>query len=588
VTELPLTTSYWPADTTSAILETTVGGVLRAAARWAPDQVALVDGSPDLARRREWRFGELLADAERIASALSAHFAPGDRIAVWAANCPEWVLLEFAAGLAGLVLVPVNPAYQETELAYVLRHSRARGIFMAAEHVGHTSPRRILSAVRDQLPELREVFALADLGRPGPAWGGRQLPDVDPDSPAQVLYTSGTTGRPKAALLTHRGLTNNARLAIEATGLRAGETAINPMPLSHVAGGALMTLGFAQALVTHVVAPYFSPALAFELIESYRSALIGGVPTMLSALIDQAGATQHDLSSLRLGIGGGAPFPAGLVRQAEAVFGVPFLITFGQAESSCSITFGRLGDTAAERTETLGRPLPQTEVKIVEPRTGELAPCGTTGEICTRGYLVMQGYLGDEAATSAAIDSDGWLHTGDLGVMDDRGYCRIQGRVRELIIRGGENIHPREIEDVLLSHPGVTEAAVVGVPDLLWGEVVGAAIRPAATAEWPTEAELTELCRSRLAGYKAPSRWLFTSTFPLTAAGRVSKDQLSAQLSGQLSAAIRDSGKSSRGGSGLPGTQVRRVRSGSDAPAAMPPARRRSCPADGRPRSWRA
>jgi fatty-acyl-CoA synthase len=494
VTELPLTTSYWPADTASDILETTVGGVLRSAARWAPDQVALIDGSPDLTRRREWRFGELLADAERIASALSAHFAPGDRVAVWAGNCPEWVLLEFAAGLAGLVLVPVNPAYQERELAYVLRHSRARGIFMDNEHVGHTSPRRILSAIRDRLPELREVFALADLGRVGAAWGGRQLPDVDPDSPAQVLYTSGTTGRPKAALLTHRGLTNNARLAIEATGLRAGETAINPMPLSHVAGAALMTLGFAQALVTHVVAPYFSPALAFELIESYRSALIGGVPAMLSALIDQAGATQHDLSSLRLGIGGGAPFPAGLVRQAEAVFGVPFLITFGQAESSCSITFGRLGDTAAERTETNGRPLPQTEVKIIEPGTGELAPCGTTGEICTRGYLVMQGYLGDEAATSAAIDQDGWLHTGDLGVMDDRGYCRVQGRVRELIIRGGEKTHPRETGDVLL-----------------------------------------------------------TSTFPLTVAGRVPQEQLSAQLSTQLSPAIRDSGRS-----GLRGCATRR------------------------------
>jgi fatty-acyl-CoA synthase len=527
--QLPLTTSHWPADTSVPIRETTVGGVLRAAAGQAPGRIALIDGSPDPAMRREWRYDELLARAERVARALTARYRPGERIAVWAGNCPEWVLLEYAAGLAGLVLVTVNPAYQAAELLHVLRHSKARGLFLAARHQGRELP-AILDSVRDQLPGLREVVLLGDLDQYGRRENAGQLPAVHPREPAQILYTSGTTSRPKAAVLTHRGLTNNARLAAAATGLRAGETAINSMPLFHVAGSGLLTLGVAQSLATQVLMPYFCPALELELIEAYRGALIGGVPTMLSALIGHLGATDRDVSSLRVGIGGGAPFCAELVRKAEAAFGIPFLITFGQTEASCSITSARPADSAADRTHTVGRPLPQTEVKIVDPRTGQTAALGTTGEICTRGYLVMPGYLADETATSAAIDSDGWLHTGDLGAMDARGYCRIQGRIKELIIQGGENIYPREIEDVLLSHPGVAEVAVVGVPDRFWGEVVGAVIR-AATPEPPGQAELTRLCRGQLADYKTPSHWMFTDTFPLTASGKIRKDALSARLS---------------------------------------------------------
>jgi len=225
--------------------------------------------------------------------------------------------------------------------------------------------------------------------------------------------------------------------------------------------------------------------------------------------------------------------PPELVRQVEAEFGVPFTLTFGQTESSCSITMTRPSDTADDRAETLGRPLPQTEVKIADVATGATVPCGTVGEICTRGYLVMDGYLGDPQATAAAIDADGWLHTGDLGSMDERGYCRITGRLKEMIIRGGENIYPREIEAVLASHPGVAEAVVVGVPDRFWGEVVGAVIRPASDvgeAEL-AEAGLAEHCRERLADYKTPVRWLFTDAFPLTPTGKIRKDVLGAQLS---------------------------------------------------------
>ena len=527
MTALPLTTAYWPADTSSPVMETTIGGVLRAAAERAPDQPALISGDPDPARRRQWRYGELLAGAERAAQALLARFEPGDRVAVWAANCPEWVLLEFAAGLAGVTLVTVNPAYQADELAHVLGHSGARGVVLAADYRGSSLP-AILASVRGRLPRLREVIPLGEWDR-FCASGGGSLPEVDPADPAQILYTSGTTGRPKAAVLTHRGLTNNARLAGAAIGMRAGQSLVNPMPLFHVAGGGLLTLGIVQSTGTQVLMPHFDPGLALELTETYRGVCFGGVPTMLTALLSHPSLARRDLSSLRYALSGGAPVPAELVRRVEATLGIPFVITFAQTESSCSITVSRPGDTPGDRAETVGRTLPQTEVKIIDPRTGVTLAPGTVGEICTRGYLVMLGYLNDAEATGAAIDSDGWLHTGDLGSMDERGYCRIAGRIKEMIIRGGENIYPREIEAVLQNHPAVAEVAVVGVADRFWGEVVGAVIRTAADPP-PTEAELSEFCRGWLAAYKIPARWLFTSSFPLTSTGKIRKDVLSAQL----------------------------------------------------------
>ena len=531
--DLPLARAYWPADTSVPILETTVGGVLRTAAARAGDQPALVWGDPDPARRRQWTYAGLLAEAERAARALRARFAPGEPVAVWAGNCPEWVLLEFAAGLAGVTLVTVNPAYQADELAHVLGHSGARGLFHAGEYRG-SSLTAILGTVRGRLPDLREVIPLSDWdgfcsSDHGASGDGERLPEVDPASPAQVLYTSGTTGRPKAAVLTHRGLTNNARLAAGAIGMRAAEAAVNPMPLFHIAGCGLLTLGPVQSTGIHVLMPHFDPALQLELIETYRSAQIGGVPTMLRALLAHPARARRDLSSLRYAFSGGATAPAELVREVEDAFRIPLSITFAQTESSCSITLTRADDCADDRAETLGRPLPQTEVKIADLRTGQVAACGVIGEICTRGYLVMLGYQGDQDATAAAIDGDGWLHTGDLGSMDERGYCRIAGRIKEMIIRGGENIYPREIEAVLLGHPGVTDAAVVGVADRFWGEEVGAVVCSPAP---PTVAELTELCRDRLARYKVPTRWLFTDSLPLTATGKIRKDVLSVQLAG--------------------------------------------------------
>ncbi|HEY1822064.1 MAG TPA: AMP-binding protein, partial [Trebonia sp.] len=479
---LPLASAYWPAVTTGSatgIRETTIGSILREAAGRAPGTTALIDGDPDRRDRRQWTYAELLAEAERAARALLTRFRPGERVAVWAPNSPEWVILEFAAALAGLTLVTVNPAYQGEELVHVLGHSEADGLFLA-DRFQDRDMHATLAEVRGRLPRLRDVLSFSEWEAfTAAGYNGGDLPDVAPSSPAQVLYTSGTTGRPKGAVLTHRGLTNNARLAFEAAGIGPGDVEINPMPMFHVGGSALFTLGPVQATATHVLMPRFSPALELELIETHAVTLLCGVPTMLMALLGHPDLAKRDVSSLRRVFTGGAVSPPALARQVEETLGVTYMIGFAQTEAGCVISMATGADPAQDRAETLGRPLPYAEARIAGLRTNETASTGEVGELCTRGYLVMRGYLNAPEETAAAIDADGWLHTGDLGSMDERGYLRIAGRLKEMIIRGGENIYPREIEEVLIAHPAVADASVLGVADDYYGEVVGAAIRPA-------------------------------------------------------------------------------------------------------------
>jgi fatty-acyl-CoA synthase len=533
---LPLTSAYWPAVTTgtaTGIRETTIGSILREAAGRAPGKTALIDGDPDRPDRREWTYAELLADAERAARALLTRFRPGERVAVWAPNRPEWVILEFAAALAGLTLVTVNPACQGDELAHVLGHSEADGLFLA-DRFQTRDMHAILAEVHGRLPRLRDVVSFSEWDAFTAAGNGRSdFPDVAPSSPAQVLYTSGTTGRPKGAVLTHRGLTNNARLAFETAGIGPGDVEINPMPMFHVGGSALFTLGPVQATATHVLMPRFSPALELELIETHGVTVLCGVPTMLMALLDHPDLAKRDVSTLRRVLTGGAVTPPALARRAEATLGVTYSIAFAQTEAGCVVSMSTAADSVDDRAETMGRPLPHAEARIAGLRTNETARCGEIGEICTRGYLVMRGYLNAPEATAAAIDADGWLHTGDLGSMDERGYLRIAGRLKEMIIRGGENIYPREIEELLIAHPAVADAAVLGIPDNYYGEVVGAAVRPAVadTGDMVTggdamAAELAEYCRARLAAEKVPVRWLVTGAFPLTPSGKIRKDSL--------------------------------------------------------------
>ncbi|HEX2464223.1 MAG TPA: AMP-binding protein [Thermoanaerobaculia bacterium] len=523
--------SHFPADTTEPLHEVSVGQLLCAAAADAPDRTALIEGDPDPSRRRRWTYDQLLAESEAAARALLLRFVPGDHVAVWAPNRPEWIFLELGAALAGLVLVTVNPAYRATELAYVLRQSRAKGLFLVREHRGHDMA-GALAEVRSELPELRHVVSFDDWavfsasGRSSAARCG-ELPGVSPSAPVQIQYTSGTTGRPKGALLHHRGMVNNARFT--AVRGRMGECWINAVPLFHSSGGGLAVFGPLWERATLIVVPQFDPGLMLELIEAERVTFLPGVPTMLLRIIEHPDFERRDLTSLRAVCSGGTTVPAELVRRIEQSLGVDFSISYGQTEASPGVTQTFPDDSIDDKSSTAGPPLPQTEVKIVDTVTGETLPCGEIGELCTRGYLVMHGYFEMPEETAKAIDAEGWLHTGDLCSMDDRGYVRVHGRTKDMIIRGGENIYPKEIEDVLFLHPAVAEVAVIGVPDREWGEQVAAFIRAAPGIARPDERELHAHVREHLAHYKTPRHWRFVDEFPLNASGKILKTELRAR-----------------------------------------------------------
>jgi len=430
--------------------------------------------------------------------------------------------LEFGAALAGIILVTVNPAFRPKELEYVLKQSGASGIFLVPEFRGNAMAAS-LEQVRPNLPMLREVILF-------PAWadflasGSPQtsLPHVSPDDAAQIQYTSGTTGFPKGALLHHRGIVNNARFCAQRLRVMPGEVWAHPMPLFHTAGCVLGVLGAVQSRAIQVPILAFEPGLVLELIESERANVICAVPTMLIAMMEHPDFGRRNLSSLRCVFSGGTLVPAELVRRIESTLGVRFAIVFGTTECSPLLTQARLDDLPEDKANTIGRALPQTEIKIADPATNQPVPVNTRGELCTRGYLVMKGYYNMPEATATAIDNEGWYHTGDLASMDERGYCRVEGRLKDMIIRGGENIYPREIEDLLFSHPAIAEVAVVGVPDHKYGEVLAAFIRPAA-GQAPTEEELFTFCRQHLAPFKTPRYWIFVDALPLTPSGKIQK-----------------------------------------------------------------
>ncbi|MBW0089182.1 AMP-binding protein [Pseudonocardia sp. KRD-184] len=513
-----------PRTAVEAPPEHTVGDVLRIAAARRPDRTALVDGAlVDGApgADRAWTTAEVLADAERVARALLRRFAPGEKVAIWAPNSPEWVLVEFGAALAGLTLVTVNPAYLAAEVEFVLGQSRASGVVVAPEFRGRDLV-AVVEEVRPRLDALREVVPLGDWdaflgsGEPDAA-----LPAVAPTDIAQVQYTSGTTGSPKGTLLTHRGLALNGRVFAEALGAGESDVWINPMPLFHTAGCGLTTLGALQTGGAHVVPPAFEPGLVLDLFEAHRGSVILCVPTMLVRLLDDPSLAARDLASWRLVALGGAPVAPDLVARAEKALGVAVTIGYGQTEASPYITHTLPDDPNPQWAHTVGRPLPHVEVRITDAASGAPLPPGGVGEIRTRGICVMAGYFDAPEATRAALE-DGWLRTGDLGSLDADGYLRIQGRLKDMIIRGGENVYPREVEDVLHSHPAVAGAAVLGTPDPEWGETVAAVVqlREGASVDG---AELERFCRQHLASFKTPRTWRFVDGFPQTASGKIQK-----------------------------------------------------------------
>jgi fatty-acyl-CoA synthase len=482
-----------------------------------------VDAGPDPAQRRSWTYAELLAIAERVARALLVRFRPGERVAIWAPNCAEWVLLQQGASLAGLVLVTVNPANRQLELDHILQRSRAVGIFHATEYRGFDMAGAVRAA-RAAAPELREAVDFTGWAEfLATSDGSKMLPAINPGDPAQIQYTSGTTGFPKGALLHHRGILNASRFVARGAGVTDGAVWINAMPMFHIGGGALTEIGTFAFRGTYVLMPAFDAELLLELIETYRGTITLVVPTMLSALLTHPDLGKRDTRSLRSIMSGASFVPAELVIRAKAAFGCQFSIVFGQTELHGVVTQTHLDDSAEDQSRTIGRPLPLVEVKIADPESGATVPVGTRGEICARGYQTMLEYFEEPDQTELTLSKDGWLRTGDLASMDHRGYLTITGRLKDMIIRGGENIYPREIEDVLDSHPGVASAIVVGVPDETWGEQVGAVIVPADPQSPPSPETLRAYCRERLAGFKAPSFWYFTNSLPTTATGKTQK-----------------------------------------------------------------
>ncbi|HWZ07374.1 MAG TPA: AMP-binding protein [Bradyrhizobium sp.] len=523
---MALTKSHVAGPSRPAVREMTFGDLLRQAAEAAPDRLALIAGVADPALRRQWTYAQFYHQAQRTARALLTRFKPGERIAVWAQNIPEWVMLQFGAGMAGMVLVTVNPAFRAREVEYVLKQSRAAGVFAVSGFRGNPMLETV-HAVAPNCAELREIICFDDWNAFIAAGDDPniKLPSVNPGDPVMIQYTSGTTGFPKGALLCHRGLLNNGADTAERMGVDPGDIFVTTMPLFHTGGCVCCVLGSVSKAATQVLIEAFDPAIVLEMFATYRGNAMVGVPTMLIAMLEHPTFPTTDLSSVKAICSGGSTVPAPLVKRLEEKLGAPFTIVFGQTECSPVAAQTRTDDSVEDKAGTIGLPLPNMETRIIDPSTGETVPIGTIGEFCTRGYHVMLGYFEMPEATRAAIDADGWLHTGDLCAMDARGYCTVEGRLKDMIIRGGENIYPRELEELLFQHPKVGEVAVIGVPHEKWGEEVAAFIRPVSGAVIDKD-ELTDYMRSRLAPHKTPKHWIVVEAFPLTGSGKIQKFKL--------------------------------------------------------------
>lgn len=515
--------SYWAADTSEDLLDCTLGALLRSIAAEVPERVALVDGVADPARRRRWTYRELVAISESVARSLLTRFAPGDKVAICAPNCAEWVFLQHGMSFAGLVMVPINPAYRIAEMEVILRTSQAAGIFYADEYRG-SDIAGMMPLLASRLPHLRETVSLGqwekflaqeDESLPFPELGSGDL--------LHIQFTSGTTGIPKGACLHHKGVVNTSRFVAKRAGFPDGGVWINAMPMFHIGGPVVTELATITSRGTYVLVPGFDPQLMLELIESERGNATLIVPTMILALLEHPDFTSRDLSSMKTILTGAAVVPAALVHRTKEAFKSDLSILFGQTEVNGVVCQTSIDDSVEDQSETLGKPLPHAEVCIADPDAGEFVPIGATGEIWVRGYQNMLGYYGLEKETRETIRSDGWLRTGDMGVMDERGYFKIAGRIKDMIIRGGMNIYPREIEDVLFAHAQVAQVSVVGIPDERWGEAIAAVVLPADRFNPPPVEELHAHCRAHLAAHKSPVAWYFVDEYPLTPSGKIQK-----------------------------------------------------------------
>ncbi len=520
--------SYASGPSARALTGQTIGEALAATAARLPDGLALVSRHQDV--RLTW--SELAAEVRDVARGLLAiDIEPGDRVGIWSPTRVEWTLLQFATARVGAILVNVNPAYRPAELAYALGQSGVRMLvtapsFKTSDYVD------MVASVRASLPALERVVVL------GPDWdslvdGGRSVgvtrlhereAALDCDDPINIQYTSGTTGNPKGATLTHHNILNNAASIADVLGYSDADRVCIPVPLYHCFGMGIGNLGCVSSGATMVYpAESFAPDPTLDAIAEERCTSIYGVPTMFIAMLESPHFGDLDLTSLRTGIMAGAPCPVEVMKRVvNEMHAQEITIAYGMTETSPASTMTRRSDDLDRRTSTVGTVLPHVEVKIVDPTTGATVPTRSPGELCSRGYLVMRGYWENASATAEAVDAAGWMHTGDLAVMDEEGYVNIVGRAKDLVIRGGENIYPREIEEVLFQHPAVAAVQVIGVPDARMGEELMAwlTFREGDSA---TDDELREFCRERLAHFKVPRYWKTADEFPMTVTGKVQK-----------------------------------------------------------------
>ncbi len=518
----PLQQAYVPATDEVAFLDITIGDLLRLQAKNYGDHEAVVEAGADGQTARRWTYSELTKDAEAIARRLAAEFAPGERVVVWSQNGPEWVLFEIAAAMAGLVLVTANPSFRAQELQYVLQQSGAVALFHGAVARGMPLKPIADEATKD-LSKSVTVRNLVDVCEDRSETGA--LPEVLPNDPAQIQYTSGTTGFPKGALLPHRGLVNNARFSAGRSNLGPEHTHLHLLPMFHTGGCGTVTLGVLQAGARMVLIEEFNPSLAGELIETQGITHFIGVPTMLLAILNAYHTKSFETKTLQYVLSGGAMVAPAVAREVQEVFGCKFETVYGQTEYCPLISQHGPEDDLDDICNSVGRALPQTEISIRRAADNTVANIGETGEICARGPCVMIGYNDNPEATAATVDADGWLHTGDLGEMDDRGFLKVTGRLKEMIIRGGENLFPAEIENTLLDHPDVANVAVVGLPDDSLGEIVAAFITPVKGADCNSTA-LKHYCRQHLSPQKTPVVWKHAASFPLTGPGKIQKFKL--------------------------------------------------------------
>ena len=521
--------SYSHGASPDALLGETIGANLRRMAAVHGGAEALVD----VPSGRRWTYAQLDADTDDVARGLiAAGVAKGDRVGIWAPNCAEWVLLQYGTAKMGAILVNINPAYRSHELGYVLGQAGI-SVLVSAESFKTSDYRAMIEEVRGGLADLRQVIYIGTgewdaLVAAGSEAGSGLLAEREAtlafDDPINIQYTSGTTGFPKGATLSHHNILNNGLFIGAGCRYTATDRVCIPVPFYHCFGMVLGNL----ACTTHgacivIPAPGFDPALTLAAVQAERCTSLYGVPTMFIAELALPDFAGYDLSSLRTGIMAGSPCPVEVMKRViSEMHMAEVTICYGMAETSPVSTQTGADDDMERRVSTVGRVHPHVEVKVIDPETGIVLPRGQHGELCTRGYSVMLGYWNEPDKTAEAIDAARWMHTGDLAVMDEAGYLNIVGRIKDMVIRGGENIYPREIEEFLYTHPEIEDVQVIGVPDAKYGEELCAwvRLRPGSTL---TEVQVREYCTGKIAHYKVPRYVRFTADFPMTVTGKVQK-----------------------------------------------------------------